>query len=250
MEPSYDLVKPRPITYVDLSKQQERKNPFDKKVDENQEELLLEVNYNPVEPRVKGIPDIKKLTSREDLEAKRNENEDHLVLNPIPGMDPETGLMKPDTKHTMTMDSKTKRFTELEKENPNDGRTTTSQTIDYNKALDAIRPNRDVVNFDRYADRETSKESRDEKSVKKQLKELNTKIKKADLPVIEEEAFEKYPKEEGQGGDQPVKPNKVAKLTTKRGSKILKENSQPNATEVKEVAEEKADIEPWDNGNE
>ena len=247
MEPTYDLVKPRTITYVDLSKQPERINPFEKKVDENQEELLLDVNYKHIDPRVKGVPDIAKLTSREDLEAKRNENAEELLLNPIPGMDPETGLMKPDTKHTMTMGTKTKRFAELEKENPNDGRTTTADTIDYNKALDATKPNREVVNFDRYADRDSTKETQAEKSVKKQLRDLNKKIKKADLPVIEEEAFEKYPKEENQGGDQPEKSSKVAKLTTKRGSKILKENNQPNAEAKKEVAEDKGDIQPWDN---
>lgn len=62
--------------------------------------------------------EISKQVTREDLDIKPPEREE-LKL------DPNDKLTKPDNTHVVTMNSKSKRFEELKKDDPNDGRETT-----------------------------------------------------------------------------------------------------------------------------
>lgn len=96
------------------------------------------------------------------------------------------------------------------------------------------------MDFDRYAERDMTKESQKEKAIKKQLRDL--KLKKTKLPVIEEEKFEKYPKDE--------KENEEANKATKTTKPLKKQNSvrkaEAEAEAEKEAPVENNDIEPWE----
>ena len=242
LNPTHELTKPKTVTYVDMSKQSERKDVFGGTKKESDEELILDINYKQLDPKVKGIPDLSKLTSRGNIEAKPNEEAEELIVNPNEKL----------TKMTITntavrMDSKTKRFDDREKEDINDGRMTTEQTIDYAKTQDAIKPKIDVVNFDRYAEREQTEELERKKNMKKHLKDLNSKIKKSELPIIEEEKFEKYP--EGGKVDEN-KENKKANFLIRANSLV----KRPSKTNVKEKTPKQEDnlrvsqdLQPWGN---
>jgi len=235
LNPTHDLTKPKTVTYVDMSKQSERKDLYGTKSKENEDELILDVDYKQIDPKIKGIPDLSKLTSRGTMEAKPNEEIEELVVNPS------LNLVKPNVSGTaVKMDSKTKRFDDKEKEDVNDGRWTTEQQIDYAKTQDAIKPKIDVVNFDRYAEREATEELEKKKNMKKHLKDLNSKIKKSDLPVIEEEKFERYP---GQR-EEENKENKKANFLI-RANKLVKKPSKTNVTEKTPDLRVSQDLEPW-----
>jgi len=246
LNPTHELTKPKTITYVDMSKQSERKDLYGTKK-ESDEELILDINYKQLDPKVKGIPDLSKLTSRGAGEAKPNEEVEELIVNPS------EKLTKPTLTNTaVRMDSKTKRFDDNEKEDINDGRITTEQQIDHSKLQDAIKPKADVVNFDRYAERELTEELEKKKNMKKYLKDLNSKIKKSELPVIEEEKFEKYPDQREEGGKMDEnKENKKANFLI-RANKLVKRPSQTNVKAEKTPKQEEnlrvsQDLEPWRN---
>jgi len=192
LEPKRTLVEPRTITLVDMTKQTERKDPYAVKVDENKEELILNPKFEAIEPRVKGIPLLSKITGREDLNPPVEEKEE-LILNPT------DKLIKNDHSHAITMNSKTQRFKSPPKEDINDGRITTEQRIDYNKALDAIKPNKIEIDFNRYDKRDHEKEAAKKKALERALKLQKEKEEKnRQLAAIEEEkegAFQKYQKD-------------------------------------------------------
>jgi len=229
INPSYGLVRPKTVTLVDMSKQLDRTE--EKKATDYEEELILNVNYNQLDPKVKGIPDLSKLTSRQDLEAVRDENKEELIITPS------YNLVREGTIGVIKMDSKTKRFQDEPENDLNDGRVTTEQLIDYNKTLNAVKPDTNVVDFNRYAERDLVKEQQ-----QKKLAELNKKLRKGELAIIEEENFEKYPGEEKENQTKDKKKDILI-----RANNLVKKVKASEKVDKKKNADlrESNEIKPW-----
>mmetsp|Transcript_13839 Transcript_13839/g.11809 ORF Transcript_13839/g.11809 Transcript_13839/m.11809 type:complete len:114 (-) Transcript_13839:435-776(-) len=111
-----------------MKRQTERNDPLEKQRNEEADILLLDPDARKViEPPIKGMVELKKQVTREDLEKPQPERDEILIT-------PNDKLTKPDNSHAVSMNSKTKRFEEKPKDDPNDGRFTTDQRIDYDKA--------------------------------------------------------------------------------------------------------------------
>jgi len=234
LNPTYDLVKPKTVFLADMSKQLERTE--EKKVNEYEEALILDVNYNQLDPKVKGIPDLSKLTSRKNLEATTNDDHEELILTPS------YTLVQEGIVGGVIMDSKTKRFSDEPEKDLKDLRETTEHTIDYNKAFNATKPETNVVDFNRYDERDIVKDRR------KKLAELNKKLVRGDLPVIEEEKFEKYP---GEGKENEGKDKKKDILI--RNNSLVKKVKASEKVDKKKKGDdvrESNDFKPWGNQQE
>ena len=148
LDPSDVLTKKRQPMFVNMAKDSERPDIFAGKANENNEELLLDLKRDAIEPKVKGVLDFKKITAREDLEEKK-------VYDQEVVLEPKYDLVRKNTGGTaVNIERVAKRFPETVNEDINDGRYTTEQRIDMNKALDSIKPERNVADFKRFAPRE------------------------------------------------------------------------------------------------
>lgn len=148
LDPSDVLTKKRVPMLVNMAKESDRKGAFDAKEPESHEELLLDYKRDAIEPKIKGIPDFNKMIARDDREEIKIP-EQEVELNP------KYDLVRKNTSGTaVNIERMAKRFSAKPEEDVNDGRITTEQRIDMNKALDSIKPDKPIIDFKRFAPRE------------------------------------------------------------------------------------------------
>ena len=151
-----------------MDKQPERKTIFDKELNEYKEEIILDINYQAIDPKIKGIPDLNKNVPREESNIIKPYSEEEVIL------EPNFDVIKPNRIGiAVRMDKGEIRFIESSNEMTYVGAATTEQIIDYNKALDAIKPDPKVIDFKRYAPRKERNMSPPKKSEEKKLNKID-----------------------------------------------------------------------------
>lgn len=226
---------PKTVVLVNMNKQTERKDPYEKKIDVNQEDLILNVNYDAIDPKP-NVPNFEKQLPRKEIEIKE---QDEIEVNP------NYEVIKP-TGPKISF-PKEKKGTELKKDDPNDGKITTEQVIDMEKALASIKAKTPAVDFKSYAKRDNVKEEDKKKLIAQKLKEDQEKLKKnIKLNELEEEKGEVFQKYEGSPKLNKDKDNTInnKKPPKKPKDKITKPEEKKD-DKFADIKLTKSEIAPW-----
>lgn len=150
---------------------------FDRKVDENAEELVLDLNRGAVEPRIKGVLDLKKMTTREDTIDKKPTGDEEVEINP------NYDVVRKRIGNAVNMEREAKRFADKPDENIRDGVFNTELRIDAMKALEATKPEKNTTDFRRFAPRENPELT---KQIEQRVEEARKKSPKGPREITKE----------------------------------------------------------------
>ena len=218
LEPSDTLTKKKQPMLVNMKQAPERPEVFAPKVSENQDELHIEPRYETIQPRVKGVLSLKKMTEREDFDAKQP-TRDEVELNP------NYDLVRKQVGTAVNIERGAQRFKDKPSEDIYDGRVTTDQQIDHVKALESTKPEKTTADFKRFAPRSNEE-------VKNQIEKRIEEARKKSPPKGPREIREELENN----------PNKNKRVVFLKPTKAPKEEEKKVASPQKSPA----DLGPWD----